>query len=51
MPSVDEPDRIVVYLAEDSQLGHLPHEVAVALAQQSPIQDLPRGVPAATTSR
>ncbi|WP_152774087.1 hypothetical protein [Streptomyces spongiae] len=44
--SVDEAGRTVVYLAEgqdeDTQLGHLPPEVAVALAWQGPVQALPR---------
>ncbi|MER6500187.1 hypothetical protein ABT218_12540 [Streptomyces sp. NPDC001455] len=44
--SVDEAGRIVVYLAEgrdeDTQLGHLPPEVAVALAWQGPVQAPPR---------
>ncbi|MGW4345283.1 hypothetical protein ACWEL8_09425 [Streptomyces sp. NPDC004690] len=42
MQSVDESGRTVVYLAEgsgeDSQLGHLPPEAAVALAWQGPVQ-------------
>ncbi|MFW6724791.1 hypothetical protein ACHZ98_32540 [Streptomyces sp. MAR4 CNY-716] len=46
VPSVDEMGRPVVYLSEgrdeDSQLGHLPPEVAVALAWQSPVQPRPR---------
>ncbi|AUH39126.1 hypothetical protein [Streptomyces sp. CMB-StM0423] len=46
LPSVDETGRPVVHLAEgrdeDSQFGHLPPEVAVALAWQSPIQPPPR---------
>ncbi|AKH86890.1 hypothetical protein AA958_19080 [Streptomyces sp. CNQ-509] len=45
VPSVDETGRPVVYLAEgrdeDSHLGHLLPEVAVALAWQSPVQPLP----------
>ncbi|MGW4197048.1 hypothetical protein [Streptomyces sp. NPDC005004] len=44
--SVDETGRTVVYLAEtndaDAQLGHLPPEVAVALAWQSSVQAPPR---------
>ncbi|BDH07180.1 hypothetical protein [Streptomyces seoulensis] len=44
--SVDETGRTVVYLAEtndaDAQLGHLPPEVAVALAWQGPVQAPPR---------
>ncbi|WP_432141206.1 hypothetical protein [Streptomyces sp. bgisy084] len=44
--SVDEAGRPVVYLAEgwaaDTQLGHLPPEVAVQLAWQSPVQAPPR---------
>jgi hypothetical protein len=43
---VDERGRTVVYLAEgrdeDSQLGHLPPEVAVALTWQGPVQAPPR---------
>ncbi|MBP5935390.1 hypothetical protein [Streptomyces acidiscabies] len=43
--SVDETGRPVVYLAEGSsentQLGHLPPEVAVALTWQGPIQAPP----------
>lgn len=42
----DESGRPGVYLAEgrdaDSQLGHLPPEVAVALAWQAPVQAPPR---------
>ena len=42
----DEAGRPVVYLAEsqdgDSQLGHLPPEVAVALTWQAPVQAPPR---------
>ncbi|MER0445729.1 hypothetical protein ABR738_14360 [Streptomyces sp. Edi4] len=44
--SVDETGQPVVYLAEgrqeDTQLGHLPPEVAVALAWQGPVQAPPR---------
>lgn len=44
--SVDETGQSVVYLAEgkdaDTQLGHLPPEVAVELAWQSPVQAPPR---------
>ncbi|MFI0776220.1 hypothetical protein [Streptomyces sp. NPDC021212] len=44
--SVDETGRTVVYLAEgrdeDTQLGHLPPEVAVALTWQGPVQAPPR---------
>ncbi|MET8013496.1 hypothetical protein ABZU86_16690 [Streptomyces sp. NPDC005271] len=44
--SVDETGRTVVYLAEgrdqDTQLGHLPPEVAVALSWQGPVQAPPR---------
>lgn len=44
--SVDETGRTVVYLAEGwdegTQLGHLPPEVAVALAWQGPVQAPPR---------
>ncbi|MGW4160408.1 hypothetical protein [Streptomyces sp. NPDC004788] len=44
--AVDETGQSVVYLAEgrdaDTQLGHLPHEVAVALAWQTPVQAPPR---------
>ncbi|MET9956430.1 hypothetical protein ABZ135_33455 [Streptomyces sp. NPDC006339] len=44
--SVDETGQTVVYLAEgrdeNSQLGHLPPEVAVALAWQEPVQAPPR---------
>jgi hypothetical protein len=44
--SVDETGRSVVYLAEgpggDTQLGHLPPEVAVALTLQGPVQAPPR---------
>lgn len=44
--SRDETGRPVVYLAEgrdtDSQLGHLPPEVAVALTWQAPVQAPPR---------
>ncbi|MGC0328067.1 hypothetical protein RKD23_001057 [Streptomyces sp. SAI-170] len=43
--SVDETGREVVYFAEgrdeDTQLGHLPPEVAVALAWQGPVQAPP----------
>ncbi|WP_198358348.1 hypothetical protein [Streptomyces fildesensis] len=46
VPSVDETGRPVVYLAEgrdaDTQLGHLPPEVAVALTWQGPVQAPPR---------
>ncbi|MEU2263877.1 hypothetical protein ABZ557_27210 [Streptomyces sp. NPDC019645] len=42
----DETGSPVVYLAEgpyaDTQLGHLPPEVAVALAWQAPVQAPPR---------
>ncbi|MFF4863476.1 hypothetical protein ACFY3J_17385 [Streptomyces sp. NPDC001231] len=42
----DEAGRPVVYLAEgrdvDTQLGHLPPEVAVALTWQAPVQAPPR---------
>ncbi|MFD3910020.1 hypothetical protein [Streptomyces sp. NPDC058603] len=44
--SVDETGQPVVYLAEgrdeDTQLGHLPPEVAVALAWHGPVQAPPR---------
>ncbi|MFD8589849.1 hypothetical protein ACFV1B_09940 [Streptomyces sp. NPDC059637] len=44
--AVDETGQPVVYLAEgrnaDTQLGHLPPEVAVALAWQAPVQAPPR---------
>ncbi|CQR61809.1 hypothetical protein [Streptomyces leeuwenhoekii] len=44
--SVAETGRTVVYLAEGgdetTQLGHLPPEVAVALAWQGPVQAPPR---------
>ncbi|MFF4827453.1 hypothetical protein ACWDAO_02340 [Streptomyces sp. NPDC001212] len=44
--ATDETGRPVVYLAEgrdaDTQLGHLPPEVAVALAWQVPVQAPPR---------
>ena len=44
--SVDETGRTVVYLAEgrdeDTQFGHLPPEVAVALSWQGPVQAPPR---------
>lgn len=44
--SVDETGQPVVYLAEgreaDTQLGHLPPEVAVALTWQGPVQPPPR---------
>ncbi|MFD7013957.1 hypothetical protein [Streptomyces sp. NPDC059928] len=44
--SVDETGQPVVYLAEgrdaDTQFGHLPPEVAVALTWQSPVQAPPR---------
>ncbi|MFF8447735.1 hypothetical protein ACF06Q_08540 [Streptomyces leeuwenhoekii] len=44
--SVAETGRTVVYLAEggdeNAQLGHLPPEVAVALAWQGPVQAPPR---------
>ncbi|MFE1405471.1 hypothetical protein ACFW5D_17765 [Streptomyces sp. NPDC058770] len=44
--SVDEAGRTVVYLAEgrdeETQLGHLPPEAAVALAWQGPFQAPPR---------
>ncbi|MCX5339191.1 hypothetical protein NRF20_40565 [Streptomyces sp. R-74717] len=44
--AVDETGRPVVYLAEgrdaDTQLGHLPPEVAVELAWHSPVQAPPR---------
>ncbi|MFF8918947.1 hypothetical protein ACF08M_38010 [Streptomyces sp. NPDC015032] len=40
--SADETGQPVVYIAEgreaDTQLGHLPPEVAVALAWQAPVQ-------------
>ncbi|MCZ4103553.1 hypothetical protein [Streptomyces sp. H39-C1] len=46
VPSVDETGRPIVYLAEgrdaDTQLGHLPPEVAVALTWQGPVQAPPR---------
>ncbi|MFF5719300.1 hypothetical protein [Streptomyces buecherae] len=46
VPSTDETGKTVVYLAEgceeDAQLGHLPPEVAVALAWQGPVQAPPR---------
>ncbi|MCX2969429.1 MULTISPECIES: hypothetical protein [Streptomyces] len=44
--ATDETGQTVVYLAEgrdaDTQLGHLPPEVAVELAWQSPVQAPPR---------
>nr|WP_153426676.1 hypothetical protein [Streptomyces alkaliphilus] len=44
--SVDETGRTVVHLAEghdeDTQLGHLPPEVTVALSRQGPVQAPPR---------
>ncbi|MFE7114180.1 hypothetical protein ACFU99_01990 [Streptomyces sp. NPDC057654] len=44
--AVDERGRPVVYLAEgrdaDTRLGHLPPEVAVALAWHGPVQPPPR---------
>ncbi|MEW2550337.1 hypothetical protein AB0957_01120 [Streptomyces zhihengii] len=44
--SVDETGQTVVYLAEgrdeNTQLGHLPPEVAIALAWQEPVQAPPR---------
>ncbi|WP_328940193.1 hypothetical protein OG288_37485 [Streptomyces tauricus] len=44
--STDQDGQRVVYLAEgrdaDTQLGHLPPEVAVLLAWQSPVQPPPR---------
>ncbi|MFE0187963.1 hypothetical protein [Streptomyces sp. NPDC058989] len=44
--ATDETGRPVVYLAEgrdaDTQLGHLPPEVAVALTWQAPVQAPPR---------
>ncbi|MCL7493762.1 hypothetical protein M8I34_20510 [Streptomyces sp. MCA2] len=45
--SVDETGQTVVYLAEgrdagDAQLGHLPPDVAIELAWQSPVQAPPR---------
>ncbi|CAM5629785.1 hypothetical protein GCM10010298_50160 [Streptomyces microflavus] len=44
--SADETGRPVVYLAEgrdaDTQLGHLPPDVAVKLAWHSPVQPPPR---------
>ncbi|MFJ4572109.1 hypothetical protein ACIP4W_11870 [Streptomyces sp. NPDC088846] len=44
--SADETGQTVVYLAEgrdeDTQLGHLPPEVAVALTWQGPVQAPPR---------
>ncbi|MEV2258539.1 hypothetical protein AB0J13_07740 [Streptomyces anulatus] len=44
--SADQTGRPVVYLAEgrgaDTQLGHLPPEVAVELAWHSPVQPPPR---------
>lgn len=44
--SADETGRTVVYLAEgrdqDTQLGHLPPEVAVVLSWQGPVQAPPR---------
>ncbi|MCE7081753.1 hypothetical protein [Streptomyces sp. ST2-7A] len=43
---VDETGRTVVHLAEgrdeDTQLGHLPPEAAVALSRQGPVQAPPR---------
>jgi hypothetical protein len=46
LQSVDETGRTVVYLAEgrdeDTQLGHLPPEVAVELTWQGPVQAPPR---------
>lgn len=45
VPATDETGRPVVYLAEgqetDTQLGHLPPEVAVALTWQNPVQAPP----------
>lgn len=44
--SADETGQLVVYLAEgrdeNTQLGHLPPEAAVALAWQRPVQAPPR---------
>ncbi|WP_208614287.1 hypothetical protein [Streptomyces yokosukanensis] len=44
--ATDETGQTVVYLAEgrdaDTQLGHLPPEVAVRLAWQGPVQAPPR---------
>ncbi|MGW0137511.1 hypothetical protein [Streptomyces calvus] len=44
--ATDEIEQPVVYLAEgreaDTQLGHLPPEVAVTLAWQAPVQAPPR---------
>ncbi|MFF4763397.1 hypothetical protein [Streptomyces sp. NPDC001292] len=44
--ATDRAGRLVVYLAEgrnaDTQLGHLPPKVAVALAWQAPVQAPPR---------
>ncbi|MFF6882660.1 hypothetical protein ACFY9F_05685 [Streptomyces sp. NPDC012421] len=44
--SVDETGQTIVYLAEgrdeNTQLGHLPPEVVVALAWQEPVQAPPR---------
>ncbi|CAL9428440.1 hypothetical protein ACPZ13_05455 [Streptomyces sp. IPPR8] len=46
LQSVDETGQTVVYLAEgadpDTQLGHLPPEVAIALTWQGPVQAPPR---------
>lgn len=46
VPAMDATGRAVVYLAEgrdaDTQLGHLPPEVAVLLAWQGPVQAPPR---------
>ncbi|MFJ9901173.1 hypothetical protein ACIQPR_48525 [Streptomyces sp. NPDC091280] len=46
MAATDWTGQLVVYLAEgrdaDTQLGHLPPEVAVLLAWQGPVQALPR---------
>ncbi|MFP8903887.1 hypothetical protein [Streptomyces atacamensis] len=46
LQATDETGRPVVYLAEgrdaDTQLGHLPPEVAVALVWQAPVQAPPR---------
>jgi hypothetical protein len=44
--ATDETGQVVVYLAEgrgeETQLGHLPHEVAVQLAWQAPVLAPPR---------
>lgn len=46
LQATDETGLPVVYLAEgrdaDTQLGHLPPEIAVALAWQAPVQAPPR---------